>query len=85
MQFPHIPVNQTNLSDQEYKRRYHEFLMRLRQARLNAGLTQAEVAMRLGKSQSFVSRSESGSRRVDVVELQAFAAVYGEQFSYFEF
>lgn len=38
-------------------------------ARKAAGLTQAELALRLRCHQSFVARLESGERRVDVVEL----------------
>ena len=38
-------------------------------ARKAQGLTQVEVAERLNKPQSFVSKYESGERRVDVVEL----------------
>jgi transcriptional regulator with XRE-family HTH domain len=56
---------------------YATFLRRLRQAREKAGLSQAETARRLGKPQSFVSKCESGERRVDVIELKAFARVYG--------
>lgn len=37
-------------------------------ARLEQDLTQQEVATRLGKPQSFVSKYESGERRLDVVE-----------------
>jgi len=42
----------------------------LQQARTEAGLTQVELAVRLGKPQSFVSKYESGERRLDLVELQ---------------
>ena len=40
----------------------------LTDARLKAGLTQSEVASQLGRPQSFVSKYESGERRLDVVE-----------------
>ncbi len=63
--------------------RYRTFLVRLRQARKAAELTQAEVAARLGRPQSYVSKSESGERRVDVVELDEFAQVYRRPLSYF--
>lgn len=52
-------------------------LRRLREAREQAGLTQVEVADALGQPQSWVSRSETGERRVDAVELQRFARLYG--------
>jgi len=57
---------------------YRRFLVRLKKARTDAGLTQVEAARRLRKSQAFVSKSESGDRRVDVIELQAFARLYGK-------
>lgn len=56
--------------------RYRRFLALLRQARLDAGLTQNQVASALGTHQSFVSKCESGERRVDVIELERFARVY---------
>lgn len=37
-------------------------------ARKDAGLTQVELAERMGKSQQFVSRLESGERRIDLLE-----------------
>jgi transcriptional regulator with XRE-family HTH domain len=42
----------------------------LRQVRLGAGMQQRELAERLGKPQSFVSRYESGQRRLDLLELR---------------
>jgi transcriptional regulator with XRE-family HTH domain len=64
-------------------REYAEFLDRLRRARASARLTQAETARRLGRPQSYVSKSESGERRVDVVELTAFARTYAVPISFF--
>jgi transcriptional regulator with XRE-family HTH domain len=47
-----------------------EFLI---ERRKKAGLTQAEVAKKLRRYQSFVATVESGQRKIDVVELLAFA------------
>jgi transcriptional regulator with XRE-family HTH domain len=62
---------------------YRLFLTRLRQARIKAGLTQVEVAAKLRRPQSFVSKCESGERRVDVVELTEFARLYREDLGFF--
>ena len=48
-------------------------LMSLKQAREAAGLTQAVVAARLGKPQSYMAKIERGERRLDVVEFVALA------------
>jgi transcriptional regulator with XRE-family HTH domain len=56
---------------------YDRLTAALRKAREGAGLTQAEVAERLGLYASFVSKVESGERRIDVVELAQFCRVYG--------
>lgn len=60
-----------------YSAEYESFLVLLRAAREAAGLTQIETARRLKRPQSFVSKCESGERRVDVVELNHFCCVYG--------
>jgi transcriptional regulator with XRE-family HTH domain len=54
----------------------HEELRRLLvERRQRAGLTQKEVAERLGRTQRFISRVENGSHRVTVVELIEFGLV----------
>ena len=40
-------------------------------AREKAGLTQQQLADRLGKPQSFVAKYEGGERRIDVIEFLA--------------
>jgi transcriptional regulator with XRE-family HTH domain len=71
------------LSRHVYSDRYQIFLEKLRQARLDAGLTQLEVAQRLGKPQSYISKCESGERRVDFVELLDFIQQYKNTIEFF--
>ena len=71
------------MKDAGYSRRYRLFRQKLREARLEAGFTQVEVAQKLARPQSFISKCESGERRLDVVELQEFARLYGKPLSYF--
>lgn len=42
----------------------------LRTVRNNSGLSQVELAKKLGRPQSFVSKYENGERRLDIVELR---------------
>lgn len=62
---------------------YAYFVERLRKAREEAGLTQVEVAKKLKRPQSHISNIESGQQRVDVIELQTFAKIYGKDITYF--
>jgi transcriptional regulator with XRE-family HTH domain len=50
---------------------------RLRDARERAGLNQTQAAAALGKPQNFVSKCETGQRRIDPIELADFATLYG--------
>lgn len=49
--------------------RYQALRCLLRERRKTAGLTQAQVAERLGRSQPFISEIERGVRYVDAIEL----------------
>ena len=62
---------------------YKRFLARLRAARKEAGLTQVEVARALDVDQGIVSRSETGERRVDAVELGHLAKLYRKPMEWF--
>jgi len=50
---------------------------------VEADLTQMEAAKHLGRPQSFISKCESGERRVDAVELQEFARMYRKDMAFF--
>jgi transcriptional regulator with XRE-family HTH domain len=58
-------------------REYAVLLREFRAARKRAGVTQVELAERVGETQSFVSKCERGERRLDVVELRAFCRAIG--------
>lgn len=49
--------------------RYRQLIEALANARRTQGLTQAQLAERLGRRQQFVSKYEGGERRLDIVEL----------------
>ncbi len=55
---------------------FRELLLGTRKAN---GMTQAEVAKRLGRPQSFVAKVENGERRLDVVELVSYARAIGAE------
>ena len=56
---------------------YRKLTAILLEARTNAGLTQQQVADRLGKPQSFVAKVEGGERRIDLVEFVALSEALG--------
>ena len=62
----------------------HKYIVeRLKTARLEAGLDQAQVANVLGKTQPYISKMEAGQRKVDVVTLKEFVRIYKKPLDYF--
>lgn len=49
----------------------------LRQVRIDAGLRQTELAERLRQPQSFVSKYETGERRLDLIEVREICSALG--------
>ena len=66
-----------------YSKEYKDIVERLKTMRIKSGLSQQEVAIKLGKPQSYISKIESGERRLDVVEIKHFAEIYKKGISYF--
>ncbi len=64
---------------------YRKLIDALKMARKSAGLTQQDVADRLGRPQSFVAKVEGCERRLDVVEfLHLCRAIGADPASFFE-
>jgi transcriptional regulator with XRE-family HTH domain len=59
--------------------RKHQAILQslLRKLRKEAGLNQQELANALHKPQSFVSKVESGERRLDILELRLICQQFG--------
>ena len=64
-----------------WTKEYAIFIKKLRQARQDSGLKQIEVAKKLKRPQSYISRVESGVYRLDIIEVKQFALIYGKNIS----
>jgi len=62
---------------------YKKIVEKLRHARLKAGLTQKEVAVKIKQPQSYISKVEAGEQRIDVIELKIFIKLYNKKIDYF--
>ena len=60
-----------------YTREYNALRRLLREVRRSAGISQAELAARLGETQSEVSKYERGERRLDMVQLRSLCTALG--------
>jgi transcriptional regulator with XRE-family HTH domain len=60
-----------------YERSYGAFTELLKEERADAGLTQAQLAKKLRRPQSYVSKYERGARRLDVIEFLEVARAIG--------
>lgn len=72
------PMDKTIFTDS-----HRRLVEKLVQARQSAKLKQMDVARKLGRTQSYISKIESGQRRIDTVQLKEFAAVYKKKINFF--
>ena len=66
-----------------HRSEYEVVRLLLRAHRVEAGVTQAELSLKLGRSQSFVSDVERGVRRLDLIELRDICHLIGQDLGAF--
>ena len=74
---------QMDMSKSIYLKEYRNIIEKLKKARVDVGLKQSDVAQKLKKPQSYVSKIERGERRVDITELKELAKIYKKDITYF--
>lgn len=66
-----------------YTKSHKTLVNKLIKARKKIGLKQAEVAKKLGKTQSYISKIESCQCRIDIIQLKEFAEIYKKNIGHF--
>ena len=66
-----------------YSEEHKRVAARIKQARKETGMKQEAVAELLGRSQSYISKIESGQRRIDINLLTELANAYGKDIEFF--
>ena len=59
-----------------YSKEYKHLVEQIKKARKEADFDQKKVAKSLGRTQSYVSKVESGQVRIDIIQLKEFARIY---------
>jgi transcriptional regulator with XRE-family HTH domain len=60
-----------------YTEQHNRLINLLREMRVKAGLTQLELAALIKKDQTFISKYESGQRRLDILEVREICQAIG--------
>ncbi len=66
-----------------YSKEHKYAVEKLKNARAEAMLDQNQAAKLLNRSQPYISKIESGQRRIDIVQIKEFAKIYKKDISFF--
>jgi len=66
-----------------YSKEYKHLVEKIKKARKETDLDQKKVAKLLGRTQSYVSKVESGQVRIDIIQLKEFARIYKKDLKFF--
>lgn len=65
------------MDNSRYSPRQKLLRAKIRSARKSVGLTQRQLAQLLGKQQSYISKIETGERKIEALELDILLGVMG--------
>ncbi|WP_232420266.1 helix-turn-helix domain-containing protein, partial [Leptospira interrogans] len=82
-QNPSSEQAKTDFTDEISEEEQKAFFDRLRTARIEANLTQAQVAKKLKRHQSYISQMESGQRRLLIEDFYILFGLYNKPPEYF--
>lgn len=66
-----------------YDNKHKVLVNKLKEARIEANLSQEELAKKLSKTQSFISKLEGGQIRVDAILLSELSTIFKKDISFF--
>ena len=66
-----------------YTKSYSHLVDQLKKARKQKKLKQIDVAKKLNRTQSYISKIESGQLRLDIVQLKEISRLYKKQLDFF--
>ena len=66
-----------------YSKEHRYLVKQLKKARKEIGLSQEQVANFLHRTQSYISKIESGQRKIDIIQLKKFVKIYKKNIDFF--
>jgi len=66
-----------------YTKKHKYLVSQLIKARKKSMLKQSDVARKLGRTQSYISKMESGQTRIDIVQLKELSEIYNKKIDFF--
>ena len=66
-----------------FAKEYKKLAQKLKEERKKLHLEQVELAQKIGKTQSYISKIETGHRYIDVFELKELSQIFKKDINYF--